>query len=59
LVLTGVKGVALITPTGVIIVMCIIEIVARIVRAVDKFTNTLTSLTLYSMVRIRIDYTSV
>jgi hypothetical protein len=59
LVLTGVKGVALITLTGVIIVMCIIEIVARIVRAVDKFTNTLTSLTLYSMVRIRIDYTSV
>jgi hypothetical protein len=60
LVLIGVKGVALTTPTGAIIVMNIIEIVVRIVmRVVDKFTNTLTSLTLYSMVRIRIDYTSV
>jgi hypothetical protein len=60
LVLIGAKVVALIMPIGAIIVMNIIEIVVRIVmRVVDKFTNTLTSLTLYSMVRIRINYTSV
>jgi hypothetical protein len=60
LVLIGAKVVALIMPIGAIIVMNTIEIVVRIVmRVVDKFTNTLTSLTLYSMVRIRIDYTSV
>jgi hypothetical protein len=56
----GVKGVALIMPIGATIVMNIIEIVARVVmRVVDKFTNTLTSLPLYSMVRIRITYTLV
>jgi hypothetical protein len=52
-------GVALIMLFGAIVVKCITEIVAVVVRVVDKFTNTLTSLTLYSMVRIRIDYTSV
>jgi hypothetical protein len=60
LVLIGAKVVALIMPIGAIIVMNTIEIVARIVmRAVDKFTNTLTSLCHTSMVRIRINYTSV
>jgi hypothetical protein len=58
-VLIGVKGVALTTPTGAIVVKCITEIVAVVVRVVDKFTNTLTSLCHTSMVRIRIDYTSV
>jgi hypothetical protein len=59
LVLIGVKVVALITPTGAIVAKCITEMSARIVRAVDKFTNTLTSHALYSMVRIRINYTLV
>jgi hypothetical protein len=55
----GVRIVALIMLTGVILAMSITEMSVVIVRVVDKFTNTLTSLTLYSMVRIRIDYTSV
>jgi len=52
-------GVALIMLFGAIVVKCITEIVAVVVRVVDKFIHTLTSLTLYSMVRIRIDYTLV
>jgi hypothetical protein len=55
----GVRIVVPIMPTGAIIVISITEIVVVVVRVVDKFTNTLTNLILYSMVRIRINYTSV
>jgi hypothetical protein len=58
LVSIGVRIAAKIVLTGAIVATIILEVSARIV-AVDKFTNTLTSLTLYSMVRIRINYTSV
>jgi hypothetical protein len=55
----GVRIVALTMLTGVRVAMSITEMSVVIVRVVDKFTNTLTSLALYSMVKIRIDYTSV
>jgi hypothetical protein len=52
-------GVALIMLFGAIVVKCITEIVAIVVRVVDKCTNTLTSPCHASMVRIRITYTLV
>jgi len=58
LVSIGAKVVAKVMLIGVIVATIILGQSAGIV-AVDKFTNTLTSLTLYSMVRIRINYTSV
>jgi hypothetical protein len=59
LVSIGVRIAAKIVLTGAIVATIILEMSAGIARVVVQFIHTHTSLTLYSMVRIRINYTSV
>jgi hypothetical protein len=58
LVSIGARTVAKIVLTGAIVATIILEMSVS-VRVVVQFIHTHTSLTLYSMVRIRINYTSV